>query len=226
MTFIKVKATIRSSYMFVHICCCILFCIEWFDSKLKREFKTHLKIALEIYKRKRKRNSLTPLSLRGFWPARPSLPRRPSFPPEQPPFSPVLTRCPAPFPSLEAHSSGAAQQSSHTARTPFLPLLADEQAPRPVPLSPRARVSDASPTFPSCPSRALLRVGVCRRADFHGGWRDPHATRPLNSSPVSAASLPSPNASPHAALSPSAAAWISPSRGSTPPCSPCRFTGD
>jgi hypothetical protein len=38
------------------------FCAEWFDSKLKREFKIHLKIVLETLKIKRKGISLFPPS--------------------------------------------------------------------------------------------------------------------------------------------------------------------
>jgi hypothetical protein len=78
INFIKFKSTIRSSYMIVHTCCCILFCIKWFVSKLKREFKNTFENLFGILEKKKKRNSFPHPSLSSFWPAWPHFPHGPT----------------------------------------------------------------------------------------------------------------------------------------------------
>jgi hypothetical protein len=78
--------------MFVDTCCCILFCIEWFVSKVKREFKTCLKICFGNLEKKKKEFRFLSLSFSSFdlsaqlvarslfspsWPAQPTSPLKP-----------------------------------------------------------------------------------------------------------------------------------------------------
>ena len=38
--------------MYVHLCCCILFCVVWFEVRFQIDLNLHFEIALEIQKRK------------------------------------------------------------------------------------------------------------------------------------------------------------------------------
>ena len=87
ITFLKLKTTIRPSYMSVHTCCCILICIEWFVSKFKREFKNTFENLFGIFEKKKKRNSF-------------------SLPSPSPSFGPLGFHLPAAGPSTELTQLG------------------------------------------------------------------------------------------------------------------------
>ena len=77
ITFVKLKSTIGSSYMFVHTCCCIgVFILSGLIQNSKRIQKSICKFALEIWKENDGEFTL-PLFLLGRSPARPRTPRGP-----------------------------------------------------------------------------------------------------------------------------------------------------
>ena len=65
--FIEIKIHHKFNNMVVHSCCCILFCIVWFEITFQNDLNLHSKIWVEISKRKRKGILLLSLYL-PHWP--------------------------------------------------------------------------------------------------------------------------------------------------------------
>ena len=59
--------------MSVHSCCCIIFCIVWFEVGFQIELKFHFEIALERLE-KEKMNFFPPFPLLACWPSPPARP--------------------------------------------------------------------------------------------------------------------------------------------------------